>query len=401
MAKDPGHTGRTEKGCAEIYLHIPFCVRKCGYCDFLSFPSDDAARERYVRALIREIRATGEALSGMRIATVFMGGGTPTVLSSSQLSRIFDAVRESFRVSADAEISVEANPGTVDIETLRSLRGCGVNRLSIGCQSLDDRLLRKLGRIHTRKEFLDCYAEARRAGFDNINIDLMSAIPDQTYADWERTLRETAGLGPEHISAYSLILEEGTDFYVRRDSLLLPDEDTERRMYDRTREILSEYGYRQYEISNYAREGYRCRHNVGYWTGVPYAGLGLGASSLMDDVRFKNTDQMDEYLRFMESGKAEAPDRRSWRSWEVHRGTEPLSESDRMAEFMILGLRMTDGVSRAEFSRRFGRDLTGMYGDVIVRHVSEGLLADQDGRVFLTEAGLSLANYVMCDFLPD
>jgi oxygen-independent coproporphyrinogen-3 oxidase len=388
--------GQKGMGCAELYLHIPFCVRKCGYCDFLSFCADGETKEQYVRALIREIRAAGEALSGTRIVTVFIGGGTPTVLESGEIGRIFDAVRDSFSLDAEAEITVEVNPGTADEEKLRALWSFGVNRLSIGCQSLDDRLLLELGRIHDREAFFHCFCAARRAGFKNISVDLMSAIPDQSYEDWVRTLREAAELGPEHISAYSLILEEGTPFFERKDSLHLPDEDTERRMYEDTRKILSEYGYERYEISNYAKNGRRCRHNVGYWTGVPYAGLGLGASSYLGNMRFRNTDRMDEYLEYFgETARA-----RNWMDAPVHCERELLSDADRMAEFVILGLRMIEGISEEEFFCRFGKNLADVYGETIAKHRSEGLLEEKGGRVFLTERGVSLSNYVMCDFLP-
>lgn len=390
---------QTDSGCAELYLHIPFCVRKCGYCDFLSFPSDGETRERYVRALVREIEDAGRTFRGTRIGTVFAGGGTPTVLETGQIVRVFEAVHDSFPLSDDAEITIEVNPGTADGEKLRELRGCGVNRISIGCQSLDDRLLARLGRIHDREEFFRCFRAARSAGFENINIDLMSAIPDQSLSDWTRTLREMAELGPEHISAYSLILEEGTPFYENRASLHLPDEDTERRMYEDTRTILERYGYRRYEISNYAREGYRCRHNVGYWTGVPYMGLGLGASSFTGTERFRNADDMGSYLAYFGEGGRHQSE--NWDAASIHTEREALSPADRMAEFVILGLRMTDGISEEVFRRRFGRGLTEVYADPIARHSSEGLLAQKDGRVFLTERGFSLANYVMCDFLPD
>ena len=388
---------QSDAEAAELYLHIPFCVHKCGYCDFLSFRADADARERYVRALIREIGDAGRALCGTRIVTVFVGGGTPTILDAGQMERIFRAVRRSFLMDTDTEITVEANPGTVDEEKLSALRSCGVNRLSIGCQSLDDHLLKKLGRIHSREEIFSCFRAARRAGFENISVDLMSAIPDQTYRDWVRTLCGAAELGPEHISAYSLILEEGTPFWRRKDSLRLPDEDTERRMYEDTRTILSEYGYERYEISNYAKKGRRCRHNVGYWTGVPYAGIGLGASSFIGGERFRNTDDMASYLEYF--GRA---DRGClWQDAPVKRERERLSKQDAMTEFVILGLRMTEGISEAEFSRRFGRGVGEVYGTMLEKHCLEGLLERQNGRIRLTERGFSLANYVMCDFLPD
>ncbi|MGI6117752.1 MAG: radical SAM family heme chaperone HemW [Bilifractor sp.] len=380
----------------ELYLHIPFCVRKCGYCDFLSFSAKEQTRGAYVDALIREIRRTGEAVETAPVTSVFVGGGTPTVLEPGQLERIFRALSGSFPIRPGAEISVEANPGTVDMEKLERLRSCGVNRLSIGCQAVDDRLLKQLGRIHDSAAFFSCFEMAREACFSNINVDLISAIPGQRPEDWRKTLRDIASLSPEHISAYSLILEEGTPFFEQRDSLDLPGEDEEREMYEETHEILERYGYRQYEISNYARPGFSCQHNIGYWTGVPYVGMGLGASSYLSETRFHNTGLMQEYLAFFGKDRAEGPD---FLRWSIHRDLEVLSENDRRAEFVILGLRMTEGVRKSAFAEKFGTGIEDVFGEVIRRHVSDGLLAEEGDRIFLTRRGLSLANVVMRDFL--
>ncbi|MEE8836001.1 MAG: radical SAM family heme chaperone HemW [Eubacteriales bacterium] len=388
----------------EVYIHIPFCVRKCAYCDFLSFAADDELKSRYMDALVTEIRDFPHD-PPVSAESVYIGGGTPSILPAEQIAGIMDAVREVFILDADAEISMEANPGTVTEEKLRVYRDSGINRLSFGCQSADDEELKALGRIHTWEQFTESFALARKAGFTNLNIDLMSGLPGQTEASWEKSLRSAAALSPEHISAYSLILEKGTPMYDRYDAqaaLLekgiseaelrkkisadryLPDEETERRMYDRTAEILSEYGFRQYEISNYAKEGYACRHNIGYWTGVPYVGVGLGASSYMKTTRYRNTSDMALYLRDSSLG----------RKW------ESLNEKDLMAEFVILGLRMTEGFSRGEFLHRFGRDIDRVYGSVIDRYVKLGLLEEKNGRIRLTRQGISVSNTVMEDFLP-
>ena len=261
----------------EIYVHIPFCIKKCDYCDFLSGPSGPKKQADYVDALLEEINAAEEG-KGRSVSSVFIGGGTPSVLDERFIGEILNHIRRKFQIADHAEITIEVNPGTADRNKLQAYRTYGINRLSIGLQSPDDRELKILGRIHNYEQFLETYRSARDAGFDNINIDLMSAIPDQTYEGWIHNLRTVAGLEPEHISAYSLIIEEGTPFASR--TLSLPDEDTEYNMYEATVQILREYGFEQYEISNYAKKGRECRHNVGYWIRQDYLGFGLGASSL-------------------------------------------------------------------------------------------------------------------------
>ena len=414
-----------------IYIHIPFCIRKCLYCDFLSAPSTPDCIEQYVRALEAEIRFSPDlnGLTGaeipddpeIQVDTVFLGGGTPSLLTPDQLERILTAVRESYRVQDGAEISMEVNPGTADLERLQAYRGAGINRLSIGVQSVDDAELALLGRIHRAGQAEKIFREARRAGFDNINIDLMSALPGQTADKWEQNLRTVCEWGPEHISAYSLIIEEGTPF-AEMDLLPLPSEEEDRLMYHRTQTVLAEYGYQRYEISNYARPGRACRHNCGYWTGHEYLGLGLGASSLIGDRRFKVTASMPEYLRRIRlaaSGRCCGPDSLDTKSAGLESigpecfGTESirpdsyyediqqLTLRDRMEEFMFLGLRLTEGVSEAEFRRRFGNPVDAVYGPVLARHTDGGLLERTGDRIRLTEKGLDLANYVMSDFLLD
>ena len=277
----------------ELYIHIPFCVKKCDYCDFLSGPAGKERQREYFQALEREIAAVPD-FSDREITTVFIGGGTPSVPDPSLVGEMLDQIRNKFFVAPDAEITIEANPGTLYKEKLQIYLEHGINRLSLGLQSPQNRELKILGRIHTWEEFQESFFMARDAGFSNINIDLMSAIPEQTYADWEKNLRTVAGLSPEHISAYSLIIEEGTPFGERK--LKLPDEDTEYRMYENTAGILEEYGFHQYEISNYAKGGRECRHNKGYWQRIDYLGLGLGASSLLKHMRFSNTADMKEYI---------------------------------------------------------------------------------------------------------
>ena len=375
---------RKENSPMEIYIHIPFCIRKCDYCDFLSGPSGPEEQADYVQALLREIQAVEEG-EGRIVSSIFIGGGTPSVLDERLLGDILREIRNRFKMEEDAEITIEVNPGTANIGKLQAYREMGINRLSIGLQSPEDRELKILGRIHNYGQFLETYQEARTVGFDNINIDLMSAIPAQTYEGWVKNLRTVAELEPEHISAYSLIVEEGTPFAARK--LNLPDEDTEYNMYEATAQILKEYGFEQYEISNYARKGRECRHNVGYWTRQDYLGFGLGASSLYGKERFANTAVMKKYL---ENSK----------NPEKIREKEPsLTREDEMAEFMFLGLRMTKGISKADFQRCFGCTIESVYGEVLEKYESMELLVEKDGRIFLSREGIHVSNSIMAEFL--
>lgn len=375
---------RKENSPMEIYIHIPFCIRKCDYCDFLSGPSGPKEQADYVQALLREIQAAEEG-EGRSVSSIFIGGGTPSVLDERLLGDILREIRNRFKMKEDAEITIEVNPGTANIGKLQAYREMGINRLSIGLQSPEDRELKILGRIHNYGQFLETYQEARTVGFDNINIDLMSAIPDQTYEGWVKNLRTVAELEPEHISAYSLIVEEGTPFAARK--LNLPDEDTEYNMYEATAQILKEYGFEQYEISNYARKGRECRHNVGYWTRQDYLGFGLGASSLYGKERFANTADMKKYLE-------------NSRNPEKIREKDPsLTREDEMAEFMFLGLRMTKGISKADFQRCFGCTIESVYGEVLEKYESMELLLEKDGRIFLSREGIHVSNSIMAEFL--
>ena len=367
----------------ELYIHIPFCVRKCAYCDFLSAPGSEEAKASYTEALLREIEAV--KIEKREVSSIFVGGGTPSALSPSLMGDIFEKIHKSFSVAPDAEITIEANPGTLSKEKLFLYRNVGINRLSLGLQSPEAAELKSLGRIHTYEEFLESFSLAREAGFQNINVDLMCALPDQTYEGWVRNLRKVAALHPEHISAYSLIIEEGTPFAKRK--LNLPDEDTEYRMYEDTAGILAEYGYEQYEISNYAKKDLACQHNVGYWTRKEYLGLGLGAASLWGNQRFSNTSDFSLYLN--NSGFPE----------KIRGDRDALSLEAEMSEFMFLGLRMTKGVSKAEFLEGFGVSIESVYGKVLDKYKSVGLLEETDGRIFLTRAGIHVSNGVMAEFL--
>lgn len=371
-----------------LYLHIPFCVRKCAYCDFLSFPAEEDEKSRYTEALIREIEAEGRKTGDFAVDSIFFGGGTPTTLSSESLKAVMKALKDNFDISPGAEITMEMNPGT-DREELDDFIAGNINRISLGLQSMDDRELLTLGRIHRAEDFIRSFAHMRKLGIRNLSVDLMSALPGQTEKSWQRTLELTAGLEPEHISAYSLIVEEGTPFYELNEKgrLALPDEEAERRMYADTGKILASRGYHRYEISNYAREGFESRHNRKYWTLRPYLGLGLGASSFLRGMRWHNTEKMAEYLSGSGSGPA------IWRDKTV------LTEKDLMEEFIFLGLRLMEGVSCREFQRRFGRDIHEVYGSLPDRLISEGFLREKSGRLALTERGIDVSNSVMSEFI--
>lgn len=371
----------------ELYVHIPFCVKKCDYCDFLSAPAGRDTQEQYVQALLHEIQTEG----GRRkepVASVFIGGGTPSILEADLLEKILKALYRCFYIEKEAEVTMEANPGTLTLEKLRICRENGVNRLSLGLQSPDDTELASLGRIHDYQQFLESYQMARETGFHNVNVDLMFGIPGQTRDGWEKSLRIVAALNPEHISAYSLIIEEGTPFAAR--NLKLPDEDTEYQMYEDTARILGEYGFEQYEISNYAKGGKACIHNIGYWTGVSYLGLGLGAASLMDGCRFTNTTSLERYTTA--SRKPDFPDN-------IRKDLIKLTRQEQMEEFMFLGLRLRSGISKAEFAQRFGIPIEEIYGDVIRRYKELALLQEENGRIFLSRHGIHVSNTVMADFL--
>lgn len=372
----------------ELYIHIPFCVRKCNYCDFLSAPSDEQTRKEYTDALVRELegrRTEGEAYE---VVSVFIGGGTPSILETPCMERLMETVRECYSLSSKAEITVEVNPGTVDSEKLARYRLAGINRLSIGLQSALEEELLRIGRIHNYRQFEETYYSARKAGFSNINVDVMSALPGQKTGDYERTLNAVLGLQPppEHISAYSLIVEEGTVFWElnREGKLDLPDEDSERKMYDLTREKLAQEGYHRYEISNYAREGFECRHNCGYWTRTDYLGFGIGAASLMENRRFSNGRELSAYLKDPMG---------------VREGMQELTREEQMEEFMFLGLRLTSGVRKSRFYQEFGQTMDEVYGAVLVKNIGDGLLEEENGFVRLTDRGVDVSNYVMAQFL--
>lgn len=381
---------------AEIYIHIPFCVKKCDYCDFLSAPSDENTMKQYIEALKKEVSMSKGMLASFTIDTVFLGGGTPSILSADMIAAIIETVRQNADLCDDAEITVECNPGTLTYEKLCTYQKAGVNRLSIGLQSAQDDELKSIGRIHTWQQFVDNYNLARKAGFHNINIDIMSALPGQTIDSYKETLEKITALNPEHISAYSLIVEEGTKMYdrvqeaERNGKSILPDEDVEREMYYLTKRFLENKGYYRYEISNYAKKGFACEHNIGYWKRKNYFGFGIGAASLVEDVRYSNTSDIHHYMRELSSGKSME---------EIRVNVTELSNQDKKEEFMFLGLRMMEGISKTTFREQFHQSYDSLYGEITKKLTKQGLLIETEDRVRLTERGIDISNSVLAEFL--
>lgn len=372
-----------------IYIHIPFCIKKCLYCDFPSYGGCENIYDDYVSALCSEIKDNASAFLDCEIKTIFIGGGTPTVLSSKHIGKIIDSVLEKYDVSSNAEITSEANPGTIDFNKLFEMQSMCINRLSIGVQAWQDRLLQKLGRIHTRETFVNNFHEARRAGFKNINCDLMFSLPTQTIDDWEETLENILKLEPEHISAYSLIIEDGTPFKKMYDEgCLCPvDDDLDRKMYYLCKEMLKDKGYEQYEISNFAKHGVESRHNCVYWQTNEYIGFGLGAHSYFDGKRFHNPLNMEKYIKAKGSFS------------KLHEQIEILNEKEKIEEFMFMGLRMNKGIEKTEFKARFGFEIEDVYEKELLQLIEEKLLNDCSGRIFLTEYGMDVSNYVFEKFI--
>jgi oxygen-independent coproporphyrinogen-3 oxidase len=400
-----------------LYLHIPFCVKKCDYCDFLSAPATEEIKKKYVDAMITEIESYTNSTDGHVVPTIFFGGGTPSCIDAISITRIMEAIKKVFLIDQERlEATIEVNPGTITREKLVAYQAAGINRLSFGLQSTNNNELFLLGRIHTYEQFVENYLLAREVGFQNINIDLMSALPLQTVASWETTLNTIVALQPEHISAYSLIIEEGTKFYDRYQETSpsyqdLPEEETDRLIYHRTKEILEANDYYRYEISNYAKKGRECRHNSSYWTGTDYLGIGLGAASLLHTTRFKNIQEIKQYLRLVEnyqdkknSSRVTSADagNRNYLSEDPIRiriNLERLTRQQRMEEFLFLGLRMCAGISKKDFHVRFEIEIEEIYKEVIDKLTAKDLLQVHGDRIQLTDYGIDVSNVVLSEFL--
>lgn len=445
-----------------IYIHIPFCVHKCIYCDFLSSPADVHTRKQYVRALINEIYLTREgkcankliknvlqgdntsyedmeeqAVNGLTsdyalydtvcmadyektimqedisgcvddiksenghiVTSIFIGGGTPSAIDAEDISDILDAVRKNYNVSDKAEITIECNPGTMDKKKAVIYRKAGINRISFGLQSTDNNELRMLGRIHTYEQFMESYKIAREAGFDNINIDLMSALPGQTMESFKAVLEKALSLGAEHISVYSLIVEEGTRLSDNIDSFPpIPSDDEDRQMYYMTKEILSSYGYEQYEISNYAQKGYECKHNLKYWERCDYLGFGIGAASLYGGRRYTNISDIGRYMDVLAEITNALDKSYVNELFQIRTDMEELSKEDEMSEYMFLGLRKTKGIDITDFKEEFGTDIKDIFGEAIEDNIARGLLIHDGNCLYLSKRGIDISNTVMSDFI--
>lgn len=380
----------------EVYIHIPFCVKKCDYCDFLSFASDDDTKLAYVKVLIKEIEQEAAKYADKSVGSVFIGGGTPSALSVGCIEDILKSLRKHYDILEDAEITIECNPGTLTKDKLEEYKASGINRLSIGLQSTDDRELKLLGRIHDYETFLDNYRLAREVGFNNINIDLISGLPRQNVKEFELSLKRVIELNPEHVSCYSLIVEEDTPFYDKYSEGKvyeeeIPSEEIDREIYHLTEELLEEAGYHRYEISNYSKQGYECKHNIGYWTRRDYIGFGLVSASLYNNVRWNNTRDIKKYHDCILQGVNSKEDE------------EALSIKEQMEEYVFLGLRLIDGISLDDFENAFGIQLFDIkeYRVHTERMLKEGLLELVGDKLRLTSKGLDLANYVMSGFIMD
>ena len=399
---------RIERGVGvrelSLYIHIPFCRRKCLYCDFLSAPASDGEMESYVNLLRREIEEQSIFYREHRVISVFLGGGTPSLLPAERIGEILKQIQSCFWMAEDTEITIECNPGTVTAEKLKNYITYGINRISIGLQSTDDEELARIGRNHDYAAFLETYQLAREAGVQNINIDLMAGLPGQSVDSYRRTLERVTALEPEHISAYSLILEEGTPLYVNQDRYTFPTEEEDREMYLLTEKLLAAAGLHRYEISNYAREGRECRHNKVYWLRGDYAGFGLGASSMAANIRWKNPEIVKAYAECVErmSGKTESPQGFSFAEMLRRTGrleVQELTETEQMEEFMFLGLRLTAGIDPADFQRIFGTTVEKVYGEQIARLTAQGLLERAGKGLRLTPRGIDVSNRVFAEFL--
>ena len=400
-----------------LYVHVPFCVKKCAYCDFLSGPSNEKGIKAYFDALYKEIRSYKDRTKDYKVSSIFIGGGTPSCVDSEYIVRTLSELENVFKISVEnkPEITIEVNPGIIDETKLIDYKNAGINRISFGLQSTHDHELRLLGRIHSYSQFEENYRLAREMGFNNINIDLMSALPDQTITSWEETLYSIIKLNPEHISAYSLIIEEGTSFYDTygpegKDKEKLPSEEIDRLIYTTTRDILLSNDYERYEISNYAKRGYECRHNMAYWEGVYYLGLGLGSASLIENTRFSNTNSLTEYQNQIDCYHKDIMSPNLLTKATNHllddligirRNIDSLSKNQQIEEFMFLGLRTSAGVSKNNFFNKFGIAMDDLYDDLLLKLEREGLITINNDTIVLTDFGIDVSNRVLSEFLFD
>ena len=372
-----------------LYIHIPFCVSKCKYCDFNSFKLNLNDKIKYLNALNKEMELYKEEIKGKSIDSIFIGGGTPSILTKEEIAILFENIKNNFKIKENAEITMECNPGTLTLEKLKVMKECGVNRLSMGLQAVQNHHLKYIGRIHTFEEFEKNYYEAKKVGFENINIDLMYALPNQTKEDWKESLEKVVSLNPTHISAYSLILEENTELfnmYERKEFKLL-DEDTDIEMYEYTINYLKSNGYNQYEISNYAKENFECKHNILYWKCEEYVGLGVSASGYLNEIRYNNVCELERYEEIILDGKKPI-------EWE-----ENVSIKDKIEETIFLGLRMNEGVRIDDFKEKYDFDFNKEYKNEIEKLSKLKLIEINGGKMRLTQKGKEISNSVFVEFI--
>lgn len=377
-----------------IYIHIPFCVQKCVYCDFLSAPASEETKYSYVQALLKEIKKLSIDYKDRDVNSIFFGGGTPSTLDPNLIVEIMRTLRENFNINEFAEVTLECNPGTLDEDKAYIYRNAGINRISFGLQSVNNDELKMLGRIHSFEEFRDSFRLARNYGFNNINIDIMTGLPGQSMESLEKTLKTVLAFKPEHISAYGLILEEGTKLFENISSYPdIPTDEEDRDMYEESRRQITKAKYRQYEISNYAKKGYECIHNLKYWNREEYLGLGIGAASFVNETRYSNTRDLNKYIECMSKKDIKLED-----IWE---NVEKLGLKDAKEEFVFLGLRKIEGISIEEYKKNFNEDIYSQYKNEIESNINKGLLEIEENRLKLTRKGIDLSNSVMSDFIID
>lgn len=368
---------------AGIYVHIPFCIKKCNYCDFNSYAGCFEKQDKYFDALFSEIKSRKSELGDLSFDTGYIGGGTPTAVSSDYIVKLMGVLQREYKISENAEITIECNPKTAGRAEFEKYLKAGINRISIGLQSTDNNMLKRLGRIHTAEDFEACLEDARAAGFENISADLMLALPEQSLADWVKTLEKTVEYRLSHISCYALKIEEGTPFYNMK--LTLPDDDLNADMYEAAREILQGAGYKRYEISNFAHEGKESRHNLKYWSYAPYAGFGAGAYSSIKNERYANAFSIDEYIK--NGGRTTRND------------YIRLSEAEEMSEYIFMGLRKTDGIDKNAFYNLFGRTVESVFKAPLEKHLKSGAIKQKDNRLYIDENLLYISNSILCDFV--
>ena len=371
-----------------IYIHIPFCIKKCDYCDFVSVKPNDSLIEAYISSLIKEIEIYSKLINKFNIDSIFIGGGTPSSIDTEYIGKIFEKLYSSFNIASNPEITIEVNPGTVENKKLKAYKQYGINRISLGAQSLNDKILLNIGRIHNELDILNTIESIKMEGFKNINSDLMIGLPEQTLDDVMSSLEKIIQLNLTHISLYSLIIEKGTKLYEleKNGKLLLPNEDEERLMYHQAKKILEKSGYIQYEISNFAKPGFECKHNLKYWTLQPFVGIGLNSHSNIWNYRFWNYSNFKDYDYYIKKGKLPIENR------------EFINTNSKITEFMILGIRLNSGINKEKFKRLFDTDMDYYYKDAIQKNINDGLIYDDGQCIKLTNKGLDLSNIVELDF---